>query len=88
MPSSLSSHIDNLTEGLHNDKCTDCKSYLKYMSTKDNQLMFKCLKCNKNYKKEPNKDLIKRFKNTDKFCNKHVIYFVIKERCLSIRLYG
>ena len=26
--SSLKNLFDNLSEGLHNDKCTDCKSYL------------------------------------------------------------
>ena len=39
MSSSLSSLADNLTEGLHNDKCKDCKSCLKYISTKDSQLI-------------------------------------------------
>ena len=39
------------------------------MSTKDSQLIFKCLKCNKKYEKEFNKDLIKRFANTYEFCN-------------------
>ena len=29
MSSSLSSPADNLAEGLHNDKCTDCKFYLE-----------------------------------------------------------
>ena len=32
MSSSLSNLVDNLSEGLHNDKCTDCKSCLDYMS--------------------------------------------------------
>ena len=69
MSSSLSSLVDNLTEGLHNDKCTDCKSCLDYMLIKDNQLIFKCLKCNKNHNKEFNKDLIKGFANTYEFCD-------------------
>ena len=43
MSSSLSSLIDNLSEGLHSDKCTDCKSCLDYMITKDDQLIFRCL---------------------------------------------
>ena len=61
--SSLSSIVDNLTQRLHNDKYNDCKSCLKYVSTKDNRIIFKCLKCNKRYEKEFNKDLIKRFAN-------------------------
>ena len=42
MSSSLSNLVDNLSEGLHSDKCTDCKSYLDYMTTKDEQLIFRC----------------------------------------------
>ena len=38
MSSSLSSLIDDLSEGLHYDKCTDCESYLDYMITKDDQI--------------------------------------------------
>ena len=64
MSTSLSSLVDNLSEGLHNNKCTNYKFYLDYMSTKDDQLMFRCFKCKKkkkNYKKDFNKDLIKIF---------------------------
>ena len=42
MSSPLSSLVDNLSEGLHSDKCTDCKSFLDYMSVKDDQLIFRC----------------------------------------------
>ena len=52
MSSSLSNLVDNLSEGLHSDKCTDCKSYLDYMTTKDEQLIFRCFVCKKNYKKD------------------------------------
>ena len=31
MLSSLSNLVDNLSEGLHNDKCTNCKSCLNYV---------------------------------------------------------
>ena len=34
--SSLSSLVDNFFEGLHSDKCTDCKSCLDYMTNKMN----------------------------------------------------
>ena len=47
MSSSLSSLLDNLSEGLHSAKCTDCKFCLDYMSVKDDQLIFKCFKCKK-----------------------------------------
>ena len=39
----LSNLVDNLSEGLHSDKCKDCKLHFDYMSMKDNQLIFKCL---------------------------------------------
>ena len=42
MSSSLSNLVDNLSEGLHGDKCTNRKSYLDYMTTKDEQLIFRC----------------------------------------------
>ena len=47
MSSSLSNLVYNLSEGLHNDKCTDCKSYLDYMTTKDEQLIFRYFECKK-----------------------------------------
>ena len=59
MPTSLSSLVNDLSDGLYNDKCTDCKSCFEYISPKDNQLIFKCLKCKKNHNKEFNKYLIK-----------------------------
>ena len=55
MSSSLSNLVDNVSEGLHSDKCRDYKSCLDYMSIKDNQLIFRCFECKKEYRK----DLIK-----------------------------
>ena len=69
MSSTLSSLVDNLSEGLHSDKCTDCKSCLDYMVFKDDQLIFRCFECKKNYKRDFNKELIKRFGNIYEFCN-------------------
>ena len=63
MSSSLLNLVDNLSEELHSDKCTDCKSCLDYTSVKDDQLIFRCFECKKSYKKEFNKELIKRFAN-------------------------
>ena len=48
---SLSSLVDDLSEGVHNDKCTDCKSHLEYISTEDELLIYNCLKCNKSHKR-------------------------------------
>ena len=62
MSTSLSDLVDNLSEELY--KCTDCKLNLDYMSIKDNQLIFRCFRCKKNYEKDFNKDLTKRFANT------------------------
>ena len=58
MSSSLSNLADNLFEGLHNSKCTECISCLDYISVKDNQLIFRCFECINNYKKDFNKELI------------------------------
>ena len=67
MSTSLSNLVDNLSDRHHSDKCTDCKSYLDYMSDKDDQLIFRCFECKKNYKKDFDKDLIKRFANKHEF---------------------
>ena len=67
MSTSLSNLVSNLSEGLHNNRCIDCKSCLDYMTTKDEQLIFRCFSCKKNYEKNFNKDLIKRFANTYEF---------------------
>ena len=77
MSSSLSNLVDNFSEGVHSDKCTDCKSYLDYMTTKDEQLIFSCFECKKNYKKKLNKELIKRFANIYEFCNEDINRFVL-----------
>ena len=45
MATSLSNLVNNLSEGFHNDKCTNCKSCLDYMTTKDEQLIFRCFSC-------------------------------------------
>ena len=36
----LSKLVDNLSEGLHNNRCADCKSSLDYMINKDEKLIF------------------------------------------------
>ena len=67
MSTSLSNLFNNLSEGVHNDKCTDCKSCLNYMTTKDEQLIFRCFRCKKNYEKDFNKELIQRLANIYEF---------------------
>ena len=75
MSSSLLSLFDNLSEGIHNDKCIHCKSCLECLSIEDNKLMCKCIDCNKNYKKDYNKDLINRF--AYEFCNKDIKFILL-----------
>ena len=77
MDKSLSNLIDNLSEGIHSDKYTDCKSCLDYMITKDDQLIFRCFECKENYKKDFNKELIKRFANIKEFCNEDINKFIL-----------
>ena len=77
MSCSYSSLLTNLSEGLHNDRCTDCKSYLDYMASKDENLIFGCFECKKNYEKDFNKELIKRFANLYEFCNRDINKFIL-----------
>ena len=76
----LSELIDNLSEGIHNNKCTDCKSCLDYIKTKNEKLILKCLNCEQYYKKKINKELIKRFASTYEFCNKDLNKFILLRR--------
>ena len=73
MASSLSKLADNLSEGIHNNKCSDCGSNLDYIKTtakrKNEKLTLECYNCKQRYKKKFNKELIKRFASTYSFCN-------------------
>ena len=75
MSMSLSKLIDNLSEGLHNNKCLDCKSCLDYIKTKNEKLMV--FNCKSYYEKDFNKELIKRFASMYEFCNKNLNKFVL-----------
>ena len=78
MSSSLSKLADNLSEGIHNNKCSDCESNLDYIKIKKNEkLLLKCFNCNIYYKKKFNKDLMKKFKNTYSFCNSDLNKFIL-----------
>ena len=77
MSTSLSNLVSNLSEGIHSDKCTDCKSCLDYMIIKDEQLIFRCFECKKNYKKDFNKEVINRFSGTYGFCNEDINKFIL-----------
>ena len=50
---------------------------LVILITKDEQLIFRCFRCKKNYEKDFNKKLIKRFANIYEFCNKDINKFIL-----------
>ena len=76
MSTSLSKLVDNLSEGLYNNKCFDCQSNLDYIKYKNEKLIFKCFNCKQKYGKNFNKELIKRFSNTYEFCYKNPNKFI------------
>ena len=73
----LSKLIDNLSEGIHNNTCVDCKSCLDFIKTKNEKLILKCFNCEQYYKKKFNKELIKRFASTYEFCNEYLNKFIL-----------
>ena len=77
MSTSLSSLVDNLSKNLHCDNCRDWESELEYISVKDNQLIFQCFECKKNYQNNFNKKIVKRFENKYQFCNGDINNFVL-----------
>ena len=78
MSSSLSKLVDNLSEGIHNNKCLDCNSCLDYIRiTKNEKLLLKCFNCDVYYKNKFNKELIKKIKNTYSFCNNDLNKFIL-----------
>ena len=77
MSSSLSKLVDNLSEGIHNNKYVDCKSCLDYIKTKNEKLILKYFSCEQYYKKKFNKEPIKRFKSMYEFCNKDLNKFIL-----------
>ena len=77
MSTSLSSLVDNLSDGFHYNKCIDCKSSVDDMITRDDQLIIRCYECKKNYQKDFIKDLINRFANIYEFCNKDINRFIL-----------
>ena len=77
MSSSLSNLADNFSDGLHNNKCINCKSFLDYMVFKDDQLTFRCFECKKNYQIDFNNELTKRLANIYEFCNGDINKFIL-----------
>ena len=73
MASSLSKLVDNLSEGIHSNKCSDCGSNLDYIKItaerKNEKLILECYNCKQRNIKKFNKELVKRFASTYSFCN-------------------
>ena len=76
MSTSLSKLVDNLIEGVHNDKCDDCQSNLCFVNGTNEILTFECVDCKKKYKKEVNNKLKERFSNVYKFCDNDMNKFI------------
>ena len=47
MATSLSKLVDNLTEGIHNDKYNKCESNLCFVNAVNETLTFECVDCRK-----------------------------------------
>ena len=83
MSSSLSKLVDNVSEGIHNKKCVDCKSSVDYIKThsslehKNEKLILECYNCKQRYRKKLNKEITKRFASTYEFCNNDLNKFVL-----------
>ena len=77
MSKSLSSLNKYLSDRIYIDKCIDDRSHLHYMSVKDDQLIFRCVEYKRNYKKDFNKELIKRFAHSYEFCNRDINKFIL-----------
>ena len=81
MASSLSKLVDNLSEGIHNNKCSDCGSNLDYIKItakrKNGKLNLECYNCKQHYKKKFDKELIKKFASTYSFCNNDLNKFIL-----------
>ena len=70
--------IDNLSEGIHNNKCVHCESNLDYVRiTKNEKLILECFNCKQRYRKKFNEKLIKRFASTYEFCNNDLNKFIL-----------
>ena len=77
MSTSLSKLVDNLSEGLLNNRRIDCKSCLDYMKNKDEKLILRCFSCKKNYEKDFIKELIERFANTYNISDNDLNKFIL-----------
>ena len=82
MTSSLSNLVDNLAEGTHKIKCTNCNTYcFEYKISKDGLIEYKCLYYNKSYKRNFDENLRKRLDDINdkwyKFANHNINKFIL-----------
>ena len=77
MMASLSNLVDNLSNGLHNKKCTDCVLNLECMVAKGGILIFRCFKRKKNSEIDFDKKLINKFSSVYDFCKGDINRFVL-----------
>ena len=99
MASSLLNLVNNLSEGIHRNKCKFghdgkkcetvknvkyCDCFLESTNFKDDLIEYNCLCCNKNYQQEFDEKLKERFLNTCKYSNHDYNKFIIAKRCLSL----
>ena len=77
MAASLSELVDNLSNGLHSKKCTDCRLNLEYMIAKDEILIFRFFKCKKSCEINFDKELINNFSSIYYFCKGNINKFVL-----------
>ena len=86
MSTSLSSLVDNLSE-IYSKKSRDkdCEFKCDFVALKNIKLRYKYNKCKKGQLKTIN-ELIKKFSNAYKFCNRDInkCILIIKKRCLSL----
>ena len=86
---SLSNIADNLSE-IYNKKCIDknCKFECEFTELKYNRLQYKCYEFKKKKKKlKPINELIIKFSNTYRFCNRDINKLILLLR-KGIYLYG
>ena len=74
---SLSSLVDNLSDGLYNIKCKDCNSFLNYMIFFNDKLVYRCFDRKTNYNINFNNKLIDVFSNTYNFCSGDINKFIL-----------
>ena len=100
MARSLSSFLNNLSEGVHrikskfgNDdkksktcgiKNQYCDCFLEYTNFKDDLTEYKYLCCSKNYQHKFDEKLKERFFNTYNFSNHDNNKLLLRKRCLTL----